>query len=87
MNALDRLAMTIMARKGTDPDTSWTARLLEQGPEKAAGKFGEEAIEAIIEAVRGDKERLTSEVADVLAELERREGMSGVEEKAARGAP
>ncbi len=105
MNALDRLAMTIMARKGTDPDTSWTARLLEQGPEKAAGKFGEEAIEAIIEAVRGDKERLTSEaadvlyhlmvmltardvtLADVLAELERREGMSGVEEKAARGAP
>ena len=105
MNALDRLAMTIMARKGTDPDTSWTARLLEQGPEKAAGKFGEEAIEAIIEAVSGDKERLTSEaadvlyhlmvmltardvtLADVLAELERREGMSGVEEKAARGAP
>ena len=105
MNALDRLAMTIMARKGTDPDTSWTARLLEQGPEKAAEKFGEEAIEAIIEAVRGDKERLTSEaadvlyhlmvmltardvtLADVLAELERREGMSGVEEKAARGAP
>ena len=105
MNALDRLAMTIMARKGTDPDTSWTARLLEQGPEKAAEKFGEEAIEAIIEAVRGDKERLTSEaadvlyhlmvmltardvtLADVLAELERREGMSGVEEKATRGAP
>ena len=102
MNALERLAATIEARREADPESSWTARLLAQGPEKAAEKFGEEAVEAIIEAVRGDRARLTHEaadllyhllvmlaarnvpLADVLAELERREGTSGIEEKASR---
>ena len=102
MNTLERLQATIMARRTADPESSWTARLLAQGPEKAAEKFGEEAVEAIIEAVKGDRDRLTSEAADVLyhllvmlaardvtledvlAELERREGRSGIEEKAAR---
>ncbi len=101
--ALERLAATIAARKGADPDSSWTAKLLAKGPEKCAEKFGEEAIEAIIEAVKGDRARLTSEaadvlyhllvmlaarevtLADVLAELDRREGISGIAEKAARG--
>jgi phosphoribosyl-ATP pyrophosphohydrolase len=99
---LEQLAATIAARKGTDPETSWTAKLLAKGPEKCAEKFGEEAIEAIIEAVKGDRERLTAEAADVLyhllvmltarevslsdvlAELERREGKSGIAEKAER---
>jgi phosphoribosyl-ATP pyrophosphohydrolase len=102
MTALDRLFATIEARKGADPDTSWTAKLLAKGPEKCAEKFGEEAVEAIIEAVKGDRAKLTSEaadvlyhllvmlaardvtLADVLAELERREGTSGIAEKAAR---
>lgn len=66
---LDDLAQTIAARATADPETSWTARLLAKGPEKCAEKFGEEAIEAIIEAVRGDRERLTSEAADVLFHL------------------
>lgn len=103
MNALERLAATIEQRKGADPDTSWTAKLLAKGPEKCAEKFGEEAIEAVIEAVKGDREKLTAEAADVLfhllvmcaargvtldqieAELTRREGVSGLAEKAARG--
>ncbi len=102
MTALHRLAATIAARKSADPESSWTAKLLAKGPEKCAEKFGEEAIEAIIEAVKGDSARLTSEAADViyhllvmlaardvtlddlLAELERREGTSGITEKAAR---
>lgn len=102
MSALDRLAATIKARKGADPDSSWTAKLLSKGPEKCAEKFGEEAVEAIIEAVKNDREKLTAEAADVLyhllvmlaardvtlddvlAELERREGTSGIAEKAAR---
>ena len=67
--ALARLAATIAARKGADPDSSWTARLLAKGPEKCAEKFGEEAIEAVIEAVRGDQARLTVEAADVLYHL------------------
>ena len=99
---LDDLARTIAARADADPDSSWTAKLLAKGPEKCAEKFGEEAVEAIIEAVKGDRERLTSEAADVLfhllvmlqsrgvalddvvAELARRQGTSGVTEKAAR---
>jgi phosphoribosyl-ATP pyrophosphohydrolase len=101
-NALTRLAATIATRKGADPESSWTAKLLAQGPEKCAEKFGEEAVEAIIEAVKGDKAKLTAEAADVLyhllvmlaardvtlddvlAELEKRAGTSGLAEKAAR---
>jgi len=99
---MQRLAETIAARKGADPETSWTAKLLAKGPEKCAEKFGEEAVEAIIEAVKGDRERLISEAADTLYhllvmlaardvtlsevenELDRREGRSGIEEKASR---
>jgi phosphoribosyl-ATP pyrophosphohydrolase len=69
MSALDRLAATILARKGTDPGLSWTAKLLAKGPEKCAEKFGEEAVEAIIEAVKGDREALTAEAADVIYHL------------------
>ena len=60
------LAETITSRKGAEPGTSWTAKLLAKGPEKCAEKFGEEAIEAIIEAVKGDHDRLVSEAADVV---------------------
>ncbi|CUH98158.1 phosphoribosyl-ATP diphosphatase [Leisingera aquaemixtae] len=66
MSLLHDLEATILARKGADPDTSWTAKLLAKGPEKCAEKFGEEAIEAIIEAVKDDKAGLASEGADVL---------------------
>jgi phosphoribosyl-ATP pyrophosphohydrolase len=66
---LEDLARTIHARAGADPSESWTAKLLARGPEKCAEKFGEEAIEAIIEAVKGDHARLTSEAADVLFHL------------------
>lgn len=103
MTAIERLADTIARRRGADPDSSWTAKLLARGPEKCAEKFGEEAVEAIIEAVKGDRARLTAEAADVIyhllvmlaardvslaeveAELSRREGQSGLAEKAARG--
>jgi len=99
---LDDLYATITARKNADPSSSWTAQLLAKGPEKCAEKFGEEAIEAIIEAVKNDKPALTSEAADVLYhllvmlqsrqvplsdvldELARRQGTSGIAEKAAR---
>ena len=69
MTALDRLAATIASRKGADPASSWTAKLLAAGPETCAKKFGEEAVEAVIEAVKGDRNRLTSEAADVLYHL------------------
>ena len=99
---LEELETIIATRAKASPDESWTAKLLAKGPEKCAEKFGEEAVEAIIEAVKGDRARLTAEAADVLyhllvmlaardvslddvlAELERREGQSGIAEKAAR---
>ena len=66
---LDRLAATVEIRRGADPATSWTAQLLARGPAKCAEKFGEEAVEAIIEAVKGDRTRLTAEAADVIFHL------------------
>lgn len=69
MSILDDLAATIASRKGADPESSWTAKLLSKGPEKCAEKFGEEAVEAVIEAVKGDKTALTSEAADVIYHL------------------
>ncbi len=66
---LIELYQTILSRKSADPSSSWTAQLLAKGPEKCAEKFGEEAIEAIIEAVKGDRSALTSEAADVLYHL------------------
>lgn len=66
---LQDLADLIATRKDADPESSWTAKLLSKGPEKCAEKFGEEAIEAIIEAVKGDNAKLTSEAADVLYHL------------------
>ena len=66
---LDDLEKIIAARASASPEESWTAKLLAKGPEKCAEKFGEEAIEAIIEAAKGDQEKLTSEAADVLFHL------------------
>ena len=66
---LNRLARTVAKKRAADPKSSWTAQLLAAGPEKTAQKFGEEAVEAVIEAVRGDRDRLTAEAADVLYHL------------------
>lgn len=66
---LEELEQIIATRAAASPEESWTAKLLAKGPEKVAEKFGEEAIEAIIEAVKNDPARLTSEAADVLFHL------------------
>lgn len=100
---LDRLHAVILDRRTADPAHSHSARLLSRGPAKVAQKFGEEAVECLIEAAAGNRTALIAESADVLyhllvmwvatgvepadvwAELTRREGVSGVAEKAARG--
>ena len=64
--ALDRLWQVICARRGADPETSYTAGLFSRGRAKIAQKFGEEAVEAALAAVSGDKRALTAEAADVL---------------------
>lgn len=100
---LDRLWGTVVARsESSSPDESHSARLLARGTAKVAQKFGEEAVECVIEAVAKNHAALIGESADVLyhlivlwvdaglrpenvwSELERREGMSGLAEKAAR---
>jgi len=99
---LEELETIIARRAGASPDESWTASLIAKGPNKVAEKFGEEAVEALIEAVADNPARLTSEaadvlfhllvmlhvrgvpVADVMAELDRRQSQSGLAEKAAR---
>jgi phosphoribosyl-ATP pyrophosphohydrolase len=102
---LDRLFNVIESRRDADPTVSHSARLLSRGPAKVAQKFGEEAVECLIEAVAGNRDALIAESADVLyhllvlwvssgvgpedvwAELMRREGISGIAEKAARAKP
>ena len=99
---LDRLWATVLSRKDASPEESHSARLLSRGTAKVAQKFGEEAVECLIEAVAGRQTALVSESDDVLfhlmvlwvdagvrpeqvwAELARREGVSGIAEKAAR---
>ncbi len=66
---LDRLFETIQSRRGADPDTSYTAKLYHRGTAKIAQKVGEEAVEAVIEAMRGDKQKLAEESADLLYHL------------------
>lgn len=99
---LERLWTVIEGRRDADPALSHSARLLSRGTAKVAQKFGEEAVECVIEAVGGNRAALVAESADVLyhlivmwvnagirpaevwAELQRREGVSGVAEKASR---
>ena len=99
---LDRLWTVVLERRNADPAVSHSARLLQRGTAKVAQKFGEEAVECLIEAVAGNAQALVGESADVLyhllvmwvaagvepaqvwAELARREGVSGLAEKAAR---
>ena len=69
-HALDRLFATIAARKAAgDAAQSYTARLLSQGVEKCAKKFGEEAMETALAAMTGDKVHLAAESADALYHL------------------
>jgi phosphoribosyl-ATP pyrophosphohydrolase len=108
---LARLAAVIESRKaarGGDPQTSYVARLLHQGPDAFLKKIGEEATEVVMAAKNADhgadRQRIVAEVADlwfhtmialahyglapadVIGELDRRAGTSGIEEKALRKA-
>ncbi len=66
---IDDLFEIIEARAKSDPEFSWTAKLLSQGPDKCAEKFGEEAIECIIAATKKNKSELIHETADLLYHL------------------
>jgi phosphoribosyl-ATP pyrophosphohydrolase len=68
-SALDRLFQAILDRRGGDPTTSYTAKLFQRGRKKIAQKLGEEAVEAVIEAIAGNKDKLAAESADLLYHL------------------
>jgi phosphoribosyl-ATP pyrophosphohydrolase len=64
-DVLARLAATIEARRGADPATSWSARLIAD-PQLAAKKLAEEAVEAALAAAQGDRAALAAESADLV---------------------
>lgn len=100
--SLTDLEAIVAQRAAASPDESWTAKLFAAGQPKAAKKLGEEAIEAVMAAVTGDRDNLIYEsadllyhllvvlkiaeipLADVMNELARRTGQSGLAEKAGR---
>lgn len=67
--SLDQLNERVAGRAAASPDESYTAKLLGDGIDRCARKFGEEAVEAIVAAVGRDKAGLTGEAADVLYHL------------------
>jgi phosphoribosyl-ATP pyrophosphohydrolase len=67
--SLDDLNARLAERAKASPDESYTAKLLRDGVDRCARKFGEEAVEAIVAAVARDKAGLTAEAADVLYHL------------------
>ena len=68
-DTLARLWRTIEERRGADPASSYTARLFARGNPKIAQKLGVEAIEAVVEGVRGDPAALVGESADLIYHL------------------
>ena len=66
LGTLERIVAT---RAAADPSQSYTARLLGQGPAKAAQKVGEEGVEVALAAVSRDPAGLTEESADLLFHL------------------
>jgi len=66
---LDELYTIVEGRKGADPKSSNTAKLFQRGTAKIAQKLGEEAVETLIEGLRGDRELLAEESADLLYHL------------------
>ena len=64
-----KLYEVVKARKGADPDSSYTARLYAKGINKIAQKLGEEAVETVVAAVAEDNAHVVSESADLLYHL------------------
>jgi len=65
---LERLAAIVAERARAPVAESYTAQLARD-PSRAAKKFGEEAVEAVIAAVENDPKALIAESADVLYHL------------------
>ena len=99
---LQRLSETLASRRHADPETSYTAKLLANGPDSILKKIGEECAELIMAAKDGKRLNIVWEstdviyhimvllafhglgIEDVLQEMRRREGISGIDEKKSR---
>jgi phosphoribosyl-ATP pyrophosphohydrolase len=99
---LQRLSETLASRRHADPETSYTAKLLANGPDSILKKIGEESAELIMAAKDGKRLNIVWEstdviyhimvllafhglgIEDVLQEMRRREGISGIDEKKSR---
>ena len=98
MDTLSRLERTVAERRTADPSQSYVASLHAKGLPQIARKLGEEGVEAAVATLSGSRDELVLfhlvvalqardiPLAAVLAELDRREGRSGIEEKASRSA-
>jgi len=69
LGRIARLEQTIAERATADPATSWTARLIAEGPKRVAQKVGEEGVETALAGAAGPDEELTSEAADLIYHL------------------
>lgn len=66
---LKKLLKIIEERKEKMPEGSYVASLFKEGKERIIQKVGEEAVEVIIAAKNEGRQRLISEVADLIFHL------------------
>lgn len=66
---LSQLQDFIQKRKNEMPEGSYTTKLFKDGIGRQAQKVGEEALEAVIEAVSGTNDKLLYEVSDMFYHL------------------
>ena len=64
-----KLEKVIQGRHATMPEGSYTTHLFNKGVNKIAQKVGEEAVETVIEAIDGNKERYLYEACDLVYHL------------------
>ena len=66
---LGKLEDVVRERREQMPEGSYTSYLFTKGVKKAAQKVGEEAVETVIEAVAGNRDRYMYEASDLLYHL------------------
>lgn len=66
---LAELSRIVAARAASGDETSYTARLLKEGPARIGQKIGEEGVELALAAVSRDAAGCTEEAADLLYHL------------------
>jgi phosphoribosyl-ATP pyrophosphohydrolase len=68
-DSLERLHKSVVTLQKGDPALSRTARLMRSGRSKIAKKMAEEAVEVVVDAMRGNRDAVVRESADLLYHL------------------